>query len=76
MFVIVENVFVLPNIFHRVTDVYVVESSSKTFLIIGIVSADECPSLKQNLMQIRWSTRSVIVNPTVAQTQATSTASH
>jgi len=31
-------------------------------LIIWIVSTVRCPSLKQNLMQIRWSTHSVIVN--------------
>jgi hypothetical protein len=29
-----------------------IESSPKTFLIIGIVSPDECPSLKQNLMHL------------------------
>jgi len=43
------------------------ESSPKAFLIMQTVSADECPSLKQNLMQIRWSTRPVIVNVTVTQ---------
>ena len=44
-----------------------IESSPKAFLIIRIVSVDECPSLKQNLMQIHWSTHSVIVNATVTQ---------
>jgi hypothetical protein len=66
----------LKGLYHNFIYASLIESSPKTFLIIGIVSADECPSLKQNLMQIRWSTSSVIVNPTVAQTQATSTTFH
>jgi hypothetical protein len=66
----------LKRLYHNFIRASLIKSSPKTFLIIGTVSADECPSLKQNLMQIRWSTRAVIVNPTVAQTQATSTASH
>ena len=44
-----------------------IESSPKAFLIIRIVSRDGCPSLKQNLMQIRRSTCSVIVNAMVIQ---------
>jgi len=57
----------LKRLYHNVIWASLIESSPKAFLIIGIFSADECPSFKQNLMQIRWSTRSVIVNPTVAQ---------
>lgn len=40
-----------------------IKSSSKAFLIIWIVSMNECPSLKQNLMQIHWSICLVIENP-------------
>jgi hypothetical protein len=44
------------------------ESSPKAFLIIRVVSAAECLSLKQNLMQIRsLSTRSIFVNATVTR---------
>ena len=37
------------------------------FWIIPIVSAEECPSLTQNLMQIHCSTHSVILNANVTQ---------
>jgi len=57
----------LKCLYHNFIWASLIESSPKAFLIIGIVSADECPSFKQNLMQIHWSTHSVIVNPMVAQ---------
>ena len=38
-----------------------------TFWIIQIVSMEQCSSLMQNLMQIRWSTHSVILNVTASQ---------
>jgi len=44
-----------------------IESSPKAFLINRIVSEGECPSLNSNLMQIRSSAGSVIVNVTVTQ---------
>ena len=44
-----------------------ISSFSKTFWIIQIVSVEECSSLTQNLMQIRCSTRSVILNVTASQ---------
>ena len=37
-------------------------SSTKAFYIISFVSVQLLPRLKQNLMQIRWSVRSVIFN--------------
>ena len=40
---------------------------SCTFWIIWIVSAEECSSIMQNLMQIRRSTHSVILNVTATQ---------
>ena len=43
------------------------ESSTKAFLILTIVSTNESPSLKQNLMQTHLSTCSIIVNMTVIQ---------
>jgi hypothetical protein len=57
----------LKHLYHNFMWSSLTESSPKAFLIIGIVSTDECPSLKQNLMQIRWSACSGIVNPTVTQ---------
>ena len=42
-------------------------SSLKAFWIIQIVSMEECSSLTQNLMQIRWSTCSVILNAVATQ---------
>jgi hypothetical protein len=48
--------------YHNFICASLTESSPKAFLIIGIVSTDECPSLKQNFMHllawslwIRWS---------------------
>jgi hypothetical protein len=43
----------LKRLYHNFICASLIEPSPKTFLIIGIVFADECPSLKQNLMQIR-----------------------
>ena len=57
----------LKLLYHNCIWALLIESSLKAFLIIGIVSVDECPSLNQNLMQIHWSARSVIVNATVTQ---------
>ena len=44
-----------------------IASSPKGFWIIQIVSAEECSSLTQNLMQIHCSTHSVILNVMVTQ---------
>jgi hypothetical protein len=57
----------LKWLYHKFICASLIESSPKTFLIIGIVSTDEYPSLKQNLMQICWYACLVIVNHTVAQ---------
>jgi hypothetical protein len=42
----------LRRLYHNFICASLIESSPKIFLIIGIVSADECPSLKQNLMHL------------------------
>ena len=44
-----------------------VASSPKAFWFTWIVSTEECSSLMQNLMQIHWSTRSVILNAVATQ---------
>jgi len=44
----------LKRLYHNFIWASLIESSLKAFLIIGIVSADKCPSFNQNLMQIRW----------------------
>jgi len=43
----------LKHRYHNFIWASLTESSPKDFLIIQIVFVDECPSLKQNLMQIR-----------------------
>ena len=57
----------LNHLCHMFICTALVASSLKTFWIIWILSAEECSSLMQNLMQIHHSPRSVILNVMATQ---------
>ena len=57
----------LKHLYHIFICAALTALSSKAFWIIWIVSVEECSSLTQNLMQIRCSTHSIILNAMTTQ---------
>ena len=57
----------LKHLCHTFISAALLASSLKAFWIIRIVSVEECSSLMQNLIQIRCSTYSVVLNVTTTQ---------
>ena len=57
----------LKSLYNTLICTALIALSPKTFWIPWIVSTEECSSLKENLMQIHCSTRSVILNAMATQ---------